>query len=51
MERRDMKVCPKCGEEIPHGAACPFCPPPDGEDVVSELIKAIRMTIGRLSQN
>ena len=44
-----MTVCPKCGEEIPDGAACPFCTPK--EDIISELIKAIRKTIGRQSQN
>jgi uncharacterized Zn finger protein len=44
-----MTTCPTCGDELPEGAVCPFCAPK--EDVISELIKAIRKTIGRQSQN
>jgi hypothetical protein len=46
-----MTHCPTCGDELPEGAVCPFCTAYDEEDVISELIKAIRKTIGRQSQN
>ncbi len=44
-----MTTCPTCKVEMPEGTVCPFCTPK--EDVISELIKAIRKTIGRQSQN